>query len=63
MENKKLSPIERMIDNSNLRCTKCGSGKGMCDCWTKCPIKGCAWSFEKGKKCNNPNHKKTTNGK
>ena len=56
--NKPLSPIERMIDNSNLKCTICKAKIGNCDCWTKCKIDGCKWSFEKGTKCNNPEHKK-----
>lgn len=51
-----LSPIERMIDNYNLKCVKCGAKAGFCDCWTKCPVAGCSWSIEKGHKCRNPNH-------
>lgn len=52
-----------MVDNCGLKCTKCGAAKGQCDCWVKCPVKGCNWSFEKGGKCQNPVHKllKTTN--
>lgn len=52
-----LSPIENMVDNSNLKCVKCGAKAGNCDCWVKCEIKGCTWSVEKGHKCRNPNHK------
>lgn len=51
-----LSPIERMIDNSGLTCTKCGSKAGHCDCWIKCTVVGCSWFIEKGHKCGNPNH-------
>ena len=55
---KAKSPIEIMIDRMEMYCTKCGAKRGQCDCWTKCPIEGCTWSFEKGKKCPNPAHKK-----
>jgi hypothetical protein len=54
------TPIEIMIDRADMKCTKCGAKMGMCDCWTKCKIPGCAWSFEKGKKCRNPDHKTKT---
>jgi hypothetical protein len=51
-----LSSIERMIDNSSLKCVKCGAKAGYCDCWSECPVDGCGWSVEKGYKCRNPNH-------
>ena len=51
-----LTPIERMIDMADLRCTKCNAKAGACDCWSKCPIDGCRWFIEKGHKCRNPNH-------
>lgn len=54
--NRGLSPIEIMIDNLDMRCCKCGAKAYTCDCWSKCPIKGCSWSIEKGHKCRNPNH-------
>ena len=51
-----LSPIERMIDMLDLKCCNCGAKAGECDCWSKCPVKGCKWFIEKGHKCRNPNH-------
>ena len=51
-----LSPIERMIDMADMRCTVCNAKAGTCDCWSKCPVEGCSWSIEKGHKCRNPNH-------
>ncbi len=45
-----------LIDKSNIKCVKCGLKTGLCDCWVKCPISGCSWSFEKGGKCGNTNH-------
>ena len=51
-----LSPIERMIDMTDMRCTVCNAKAGTCDCWTKCDVEGCRWSYEKGGKCGNPNH-------
>jgi len=54
--NKPQTPIEKLID-THMRCLKCNAKMGECDCWTKCPIKGCKWSFEKGTKCRNPEHK------
>jgi len=57
VEDKKpnISPISRMID-SVMRCVKCDAKMGECDCWTKCDIVGCSWSYEKGSKCRNPEH-------
>ncbi len=49
------TPIDSMID-AVMYCVKCGAKAGHCDCWTKCDIIGCAWSYEKGTKCNNPEH-------
>jgi len=43
-------------DKSMLKCTVCGAGYGQCDCWVKCSIPGCAWSYRKGRKCGNPRH-------
>jgi len=45
-------------DNSMLKCTICEAAAGSCDCWVKCRIPGCAWSFRKGQKCANPSHRK-----
>jgi hypothetical protein len=50
--------IEILFDKAGMTCTKCGAKIGYCDCWTKCKIPGCSWSFEKGSKCRNPEHKK-----
>lgn len=47
------SPIARMIDAADLRCTVCGARRGGCDCWTQCQ---CGWSFRKEGKCRNPKH-------
>lgn len=52
------TPIEILFDKSDLRCTICNAKQGMCDCWVKCDIPGCKWSYEKGDKCRNPEHKK-----
>lgn len=41
------SQIGMLIDKSNIKCVKCGLKTGLCDCWVKCPISGCSWSFEK----------------
>lgn len=46
------SPIEIMINASDLKCTVCGASRSKgCDCWTKC---SCGWSARKGKPCRNP---------
>ena len=49
----KKNIVYRMID-AVVRCTICGAKMGGCDCWTPCP---CGWSYEKGKKCRNPDCK------
>lgn len=54
---KPSSPIEILISQSDMRCTNCGAKAGTCDCWKKCPVKGCSWWIEKGHKCGNPEHK------
>jgi hypothetical protein len=52
------SPIEIMIDSSDLKCTVCGTSSRVgCDCWTKCSRPGCKWSYRKGAACNNPEHR------
>jgi hypothetical protein len=43
-------------DHSMLKCTVCGAGHGQCDCWTKCTLPGCSWSYRKGTQCRNPAH-------
>jgi hypothetical protein len=49
-----LSPIERLIDASGLRCTVCGRPRGDgCSCWIECR---CGWSYERGGACRNPVH-------
>lgn len=48
------SPIERAFDRTKFVCTVCGASMGKCDCWTKCPERGCKWSYRKGGKCRNP---------
>lgn len=51
------SPIEIMIDAADLKCTVCGKPQSVgCDCWTKCSITGCKWSYRKGTLCRNPEH-------
>lgn len=46
------SVTDALIDNSGLRCTKCGASMECgCDCWEVC---SCGWSAEKGRPCNNP---------
>jgi pyocin large subunit-like protein len=50
---KRRTPIDALIDNSDLRCMVCRSPMGTCDCWTKC---ACGWLFEKDTKCRNPIH-------
>lgn len=49
------SPLEIMIDASDLRCTICGTPRSgdlrQCDCWTKC---SCGWWARKGTPCRNP---------
>lgn len=50
-----VTPIDSLIDDA-MRCVKCKAKIGQCDCWTKCVIKGCAWSYEKGTRCKNPEH-------
>lgn len=47
------SPIDRMIDAAELRCTVCNAPRGKCDCWSEC---ACGWSFLKSDKCRNPVH-------
>jgi hypothetical protein len=60
-----LEPNDDLIrflrgDTSMLKCTVCGTTVAVgCDCWTKCPLSGCTWSFLKGKACRNPAHKDT----
>lgn len=53
MPRKKLSPIEKLVDSAQMRCTVCRGPAGVCDCWTKCE---CGMSFLKGKSCRNPIH-------
>ena len=55
------TPIDILFERANMKCTKCGCRAGTCDCWTKCNIEGCKWSYEKGTKCNNPEHDKKGN--
>lgn len=51
--NKLATPLDRLIDQCNLRCTKCGAPKAIgCYCWEEC---SCGWTAEKGKPCRNPN--------
>lgn len=46
------SPLEIMIDASDLTCTVCGEPKSAkCDCWEKC---SCGWFARKGNPCRNP---------
>lgn len=45
------TPINRLIDAADLRCTKCDAPKNTCDCWEWC---SCGWYAEKGKPCRNP---------
>jgi hypothetical protein len=54
-----ISPIDYLISKADLKCTVCDTpqSKG-CDCWTKCAIRGCRWSYRTGEKCGNPEHKK-----
>ena len=56
VDSRRLSPIEVLINNSDMKCTKCGAKAGKCDCWSKFPVVGCSWFVEKGHKCRNPNH-------
>ena len=48
-----LSPIDHMIDAARMKCAKCGTPMGGCDCWTRCR---CGWAYEKGGECDNPDH-------
>ncbi len=43
-------------DVSMMRCTVCNAQAGTCDCWTKCAVHGCTWSYLKGTACRNPAH-------
>lgn len=45
------SPIERLVDASGMRCTKCEAPAGTCVCWERC---SCGWTAERGKPCRNP---------
>lgn len=52
---KRRSPIEIMIDSSDLRCTVCGTSAEIgCKCWSPCR---CGWSFRTGTSCRNPAHR------
>jgi hypothetical protein len=46
-----MTPIVRMIDTADLRCTLCNAKAGTCNCWGQCT---CGWSHRKGKCCGNP---------
>lgn len=46
-----LSPIDRLIDSADLRCSICGAPRGKCDCWEDCT---CGWAARKGEQCGNP---------
>lgn len=50
LEATKNPPIDTMIDDCGLRCTKCLQSK--CNCWEQC---SCGWSAERGTVCTNPN--------
>lgn len=45
-------------DTTMLRCSVCGAQAGTCDCWTKCAVPGCKWSYRKGTRCDNPEHRR-----
>jgi len=53
-----IDAFARMLrgDMSMMKCTICAAQAGTCDCWTKCAVPGCAWSFQKGTACRNPAH-------
>lgn len=51
-----MKPINKLLNNVDFKCLKCGEPIGKCDCWQKC---ACGWSYEKGKKCRNPIHRQT----
>ena len=53
-----MNPIDILLSKVDFRCLKCNAKMGECDCFSKCPIKGCTWFVDKGKKCRNPEHKK-----
>lgn len=50
----KRSPIARLVDAGDLRCTICNKPRGTCGCWATCTE--CGWFFEEGTKCRNPVH-------
>lgn len=52
------TPMDVLLDNVDWKCANCRAQAGTCDCWHPCNIPGCYWMVEKGKQCNNPNHKK-----
>jgi hypothetical protein len=52
------SPIERLIDSANLRCTACGTPKAEgCDCWVHC---SCGYSYPRDGECQNPATRRCT---
>lgn len=52
------SPFETMIMRADMQCAVCDTSQSVgCDCWTKCALPGCQWSYLKGTSCRNPAHK------
>lgn len=49
------TPMDRMLDSVEFRCTACNEKAGTCDCWVRC---SCGWSYEKNDTCRNPIHAK-----
>lgn len=47
------TPIDALLDQVKMRCTRCNAPAGSCSCWTKCR---CGWLFETGAACRNPRH-------
>ena len=47
------TPIERLIDSSNMKCSVCNAPWGACSCWERCP---CGWYFRTGEACRGPSH-------
>jgi hypothetical protein len=45
-----VNGLQIIIDSADLRCTKCGAARGMCDCWERC---SCGWYAERGNPCRN----------
>lgn len=49
--------MDALFDRADMKCTICGTKCSIgCDCWTKCNVPGCRWSYRTGTKCRNPEH-------